>query len=135
MSVVTLSEATYELLRRRAKEKARTPDQEAEEVLAQLLTPKHAYIEVVEKAGGPEAVIRGTRVAVRHIIGYIRSGETPDSIIEKGLPSLTLAQIYDAMSYYHDHKDEIEQEMVENSEEYILSSLSSDDLFNSTRWL
>jgi hypothetical protein len=34
------------------------------------------------------------------------------------LPRLTLAQVYDALSYYHDHRDEIEQELRENTEEY-----------------
>jgi len=32
--------------------------------------------------------------------------------------SLTLAQVYDALSYYHDHQDEVEQEVIENTEEY-----------------
>lgn len=78
-----------------------------------------AYIEVVEKARGPEAVIRGTRVAVQHIVGYVRLGETPESIVTDILPSLTLAQVYDALSYYHDHPEEIEQAILENSEEYV----------------
>ena len=118
MTSVTLTEQTYELLERRARAVAQTPDQVADQLLRQQLTPKHAYIEVVEKAGGPEAVIRGTRVAVRHIVGYIRQGETAESIVADILPSLTLAQVYDALSYYHDHPDEIEQAILENSEEY-----------------
>jgi hypothetical protein len=32
------------------------------------------------------------------------------------LPHLTLAQVYDAMSYYHDHQAEIERELSENTE-------------------
>ena len=38
--------------------------------------------------------------------------------MENILPHLALAQVYDALSYYHDHLDEIEQEMIENTEEY-----------------
>lgn len=118
MTIVTLTEQTYELLQRRAEAVSQTPDQVADQLLRQQLTPKHAYIEVVEKAGGPEAVIRGTRVAVRHIVGYMRLGETPESIVADILPSLTLAQVYDALSYYHDHPDEIEHKIAENTEEY-----------------
>ena len=45
-------------------------------------------------------------------------GETPESIVEKVLPHLTLAQVYDALSYYHDHKAEIDLELAESTEEY-----------------
>jgi len=118
MSTVTLSETTYQWLQRKAEESARTPDQIADELLRQQLVPRHAYIEVVEKITGSQAMIKGTRVPVSIIIGYLRMGETPQSLVDNILPHLTLAQVYDALSYYHDHQDEIEQEMVENTEEY-----------------
>lgn len=118
MSTVTLSPTTYQWLQRKAQESARTPDQVADELLRQQLTPKHAYIEVVEKAAGPQAVIKGTRVPVSIIIGYFRIGETPESLVKNILPYLTLAQVYDALSYYHDHQAEIEQELSENTEEH-----------------
>ena len=118
MSTVTLSETTYQWLQRKAEESARTPDQIADELLRQQLVPRHAYIEVVEKIAGSQAMIKGTRVPVSILIGYLRMGETPESLVENILPHLTLAQVYDALSYYHDHQDEIEQEMIENTEEY-----------------
>ena len=118
MSTVTLSETTYQWLQRKAEESARTPDQIADELLRRQLVPEHAYIEVVEKITGSQAMIKGTRVPVSIIIGYLRMGETPQSLVENVLPHLTLAQVYDALSYYHDHQDEIEQEMIENTEEY-----------------
>ena len=118
MSTVTLSETTYQLLQRKAQESARTPDQVADELLHQHLAPKHAYIEVIEKTTGTQAMIKGTRIPVSIIIGYVRMGETPESLVENILPHLTLAQVYDALSYYHDHRDQIEQEMSEHTEEY-----------------
>ncbi len=118
MSTVTLSETTYQWLQRKAEESARTPDQIADELLRRQLVPEHAYIEVVEKITGSQAMIKGTRVPVSIIIGYLRMGETPEPLVENVLPHLTLAQVYDALSYYHDHQDEIEQEMIENTEEY-----------------
>jgi len=118
MGVVTISGTTYQWLQRKAQESARTPDQVADELLRQQLAPKHAYIEVVEKVTGSQAMIKGTRIPVSIIIGYLRMGETPESLVENTLPHLTLAQVYDALSYYHDHQDEVEQEMIENTEEY-----------------
>lgn len=118
MSTITISETTYHLLQREAQENARTPDQLADELLRDQLAPKHAYIQVVEKLGGSQAVIKGTRISVSDIVGYLRIEETPESLAEKILPHLTLAQVYDALSYYHDHKTGIEQELVENTEEY-----------------
>ena len=118
MSTVTLSETTYNWLQRKAQESARTPDQVADELLRQQLAPRHAYVEVVQKIAGPQAVIKDTRVPVSVIVGYVRMGETPESLVENILPHLSLAQVYDALSYYHDHRDEIEQEMRENTEEH-----------------
>lgn len=118
MNSVTLSKITYQWLQRKAQESSRTPDQLADELLRQQLAPKHAYIEVVEKIAGPQAIIKDTRIPVSIIIGYLRAGETPESLVENILPHLTLAQVYDALSYYYDHQDEVEREMIENTEEY-----------------
>jgi uncharacterized protein (DUF433 family) len=118
MAIVTLSKTTYQWLQRRAQETARTPDQVAEELLRQQLAPRHAYIEVVEQATGSQALLKGTRIPVSIIIGYLRLGETPESLVGKILPHLTLAQVYDALGYFHDHRDDIEQELLENTEEH-----------------
>jgi uncharacterized protein (DUF433 family) len=90
----------------------------AEEILRQQLAPRHAYIEVVEKPTGSQALLKGTRIPVSIIIGYLRLGETPESLVGRILPQLTLAQVYDALSCFHDHRDDIEQELLENTEEH-----------------
>jgi uncharacterized protein (DUF433 family) len=105
-------------LQRKAQEDAQTPDQVADTLLRQHLEPQHAYVEVVEKSTGTQAMLKGTRVPVSIIIGYLRLGETPESLVQQTLPHLTLAQVYDALSYYHDHQDDIEQELREHTEEY-----------------
>ncbi len=117
MNVVRLPEVTYRLLLQRATEKLRTPDDLADEVLRRELTPKHPHIEVVHMTGGPTAVLKGTRIPVSILIGYINMGETPHSIAEKVLPHLTLAQVHDALSYYDDHQTEMDRERAENTEE------------------
>ena len=53
-----------------------------------------------------EAYINGTRIKVKHLIFYYRSGASTESILE-GFPNITPAQFFDALSYYHDHKEEI----------------------------
>ena len=67
----------------------------------------HPHIVRVERPAGEEAVIAGTRIAVWFIVRQLRTGDSPEDIVES-LPHLTLAGIYDAMSYYHDHRAEID---------------------------
>ena len=116
MTIVRVQEPTYRLLQQRSAETARTPDDLADEVLRRELAPAHAHIEVVAMSGGPTAVIKGTRVPVSILVGYIEMGETPQSIVEKVLPHLTLAQVYDALSYYYDYRADIDRERAENTE-------------------
>ncbi|MBK9052748.1 MAG: hypothetical protein IPL78_18075 [Chloroflexi bacterium] len=61
MNTVSLSSQTYQWLDRRARKESRTPDQLADELLREQLTPQHAYIEVVDRIGGSRAMIRGSR--------------------------------------------------------------------------
>jgi uncharacterized protein (DUF433 family) len=72
------------------------------------------------RAGQDRAYIVGTRVRVQDI--YIDSevlGKTPDEIVA-ALPHLTLAQVYAALAYYFDHREEI------------LDALSQDEEFVAT---
>jgi uncharacterized protein (DUF433 family) len=61
-----------------------------------------------------EPTIRGTAITVRTIIERTRLGETPDQIVE-AYPVLTLGQVYDALGYYYDHPEEIENYIQENN--------------------
>ena len=74
-------------------------------------------IEVVKFTGGMSPVIRGTRVKVSHIVGYLQVGETPEVIATKILPHVTLPQVYEAIHYYFVHQAEIDKEREENTEE------------------
>jgi uncharacterized protein (DUF433 family) len=103
----------------------------ADDLLRRQLNSQHPYVEVVDRYAGPQAVIKGTRIAVSDIVGYLRAGETPETLIQTILPHLTLAQIYDALSYYYDHQAEIEQILQANTEDhsraYLRENLSEDD--------
>lgn len=60
-----------------------------------------------------EPIIRGTRTPVRAIVEHWKFGDTPDTIVRK-LPHLRLAQVFDALSYYDDHRAEIEEYIAAN---------------------
>ena len=52
--------------------------------------------------------IAGTRLKVQSIaLEYGRLGWTPDRICD-GHPGITLAQVHAALSYYYDHREEVD---------------------------
>src|SRR4029077_1637549 len=102
---ITLSERTFKLLAERAEQSQRPPGELAEEVLAQHLSPPHAHIELTQTRSGPRAMLKGTRIPVSIVVSYLQVGETPETLVNEVMPHLTLAAIYDALSYYYDHKD------------------------------
>jgi uncharacterized protein (DUF433 family) len=113
--VIQLSEALYKAVAKEAAAQQRSPDELAEALLARHLLPQHPYVEIVESRSGPRAVVQGTRVGIDVIVGYWRAGYTPDEIAADILPHLKPAEVYDALSYYHDHKDEIDRELAEET--------------------
>lgn len=66
----------------------------------------HPHIAMRPGTHRPVAVIRGTGLDVWAVVGHYRSGLLPDQIAQKW--SLSLAQVYDALSYYYDHPQEID---------------------------
>lgn len=77
---------------------------------------RHPYVHRVKSVCGGEPIIRGTRFPVRSVVTYVfRQGMTPEEMVRKWT-HLTLSQIYDALSFYHDHTDEIDRLIHENRE-------------------
>lgn len=74
---------------------------------------QYPYIESVPDVLGGEPVIKGTRTPVRAIVEHWKFGDPPEEILSH-LPHLRLAEIFDALSYYDDHREEIEQYLVLN---------------------
>lgn len=68
---------------------------------------EHPYITRVDSILGGEPIIKGTRTPVRAVAEHWKFGDAPEEIGRK-LPHLHLAQIFAALSYYDDHRDEIE---------------------------
>ncbi len=67
---------------------------------------EHCY--VVRRAGvlGGEPIVKDTRTPVRAIVELWRMGHTPEEI-PSALPHLSLAAVFDALSYHCDHQAEI----------------------------
>jgi uncharacterized protein (DUF433 family) len=59
---------------------------------------EHAYIVSDDQILGGEPIIAGTRTPVRAIVELWRLGSAPEEIPQR-LPHLTLAQVFDALSY------------------------------------
>ena len=113
---VQLTKDTYNLLRQRSHEIGRKPDELADKVLREHLSPAHPYVEVVATRSGSKARVKGTRVAVSTIVGYVQLGESPESIAQNVLPHIALAQVHAALSYYYDHQDAVDAELARNTE-------------------
>lgn len=65
---------------------------------------------------GGQPRIAGTRLKVQHIaLEYDRLGWTPDQICDAH-PEISLAEVHAAISYYYDHKEEIDQAIREDTE-------------------
>ena len=73
----------------------------------------YRYITTNKEILSGEPIIKGTRTPVRSIVEKWRIGYTPEDIV-RGLPHLTLAQIFEAMSYYYDNKEEIDDYIERN---------------------
>ena len=67
---------------------------------------EHPYIVTNEKLRHGEPIVKGTATSVRAIVEYWRGGRQPEQIVQ-ALPHVSLAAVFDALSYYQDHMKEI----------------------------
>ena len=89
----------------------------------------YEYITRREDVLGGEPIIEGTRTPVRAIVEEWRLGTPPEQIPD-GMPHLTLAQVFAALSFYSDHQDEVNAYIEQNriSDALRGSSMSGDEL-------
>ena len=74
---------------------------------------EHLYVVKDENILNGEPIVKGTRTPVRAIVETWRMGIPPEEIAN-GLPHLTLAQVFDALSYYSDRQSEINAYIQQN---------------------
>jgi uncharacterized protein (DUF433 family) len=76
------------------------------------------YIGVRPGYCGGEPHILGHRIKVRHVaVWHDRMGMTPTEIAAT-YPTITLAQVHAALSYYYDHREEI-RAAIEDEERFV----------------
>lgn len=80
---------------------------------------EYRYITRVPEIYGGRPIIKGTRTPIKSIVGYYKMGLSVEEILE-GLPHLTPAQVYEALSYYHDHQAEIERDIEASRVEHLI---------------
>ena len=122
--MIPISSETYRLLKRRATEANSTPEQLAEAAI-RLQFGNTPHIEQRDTPSGPRAMIRGTRVAVAHVAGFLDGGFSVEEIVSEALPDVPPAAIYEALAYYYEHSAEIEADWAANEQEAIVADLST----------
>ena len=74
------------------------------------------HIEITPGVCGGKPRIVGHRIKVQDIaIWHERMGMSPDEIVSN-YPSITLSDVYAALAYYHDHLEEIRQQIKEDEQ-------------------
>jgi uncharacterized protein (DUF433 family) len=72
------------------------------------------HIEITPGTCGGKPRIAGHRIKVQDVvIWHEQMGMSPDEIVYH-YPSITLADVYAALSYYHDHLEEIRQQIADD---------------------
>lgn len=130
---VYISQPLYERLREEAVQAKLSPDELAETLLSQELEPPHPHVTIEVSRFGRRPVIKGTRVGVASIVAYQRLGFTPEKIVADLLPHLSLAQVYDALSFYFEHQEAVDRELDSDTEKEWMKRLremaGSDEAF------
>jgi uncharacterized protein (DUF433 family) len=83
-----------------------------------MLTNGAEHIDIRPDRCGGKPCVAGTRIRVWDVhVWHELRGWSPAEIVTQ-FPQLTLADVYAALAYYHDHRDEIEGQMRE-AEEFV----------------
>lgn len=89
------------------------------------LKVRHPHVVTRKGYCGGSPVIAGTKFPVRSVVNYVlRQGMTPEELVAE-FHHLSLAQVYDALSYYYDHQGEIEGDIAANTENSVRSQLGA----------
>jgi uncharacterized protein (DUF433 family) len=78
-------------------------------------TLEKRHIEVTPGVCGGRARIAGHRIRVQDVVLWTEQGQSPDQIVAD-FPQLSLADVYAALAYYHDHREEIDRQIREDDQ-------------------
>ena len=71
-----------------------------------------AHIEQTPGVRGGKPRISGTRICVSDVVLWTEQGKSPDEIVTD-FPQLTLANVYAALAYYHDHRETVDRQIAQ----------------------
>lgn len=77
------------------------------------MATEHCYIVRDAQILGGEPIVKGTRTPVRAVVELWQMGIAPEEIVSH-LPHLSVAQVFDALSFFSDHTDEIQKHIARN---------------------
>ncbi len=81
-----------------------------------IQSPAGTCIESQPGVCGGKPCIAGTRIRVQDVfVWHELQGQSADEIVSR-FPQLTMADVYAALSYYWDHRDEIQRDMQAESD-------------------
>jgi uncharacterized protein (DUF433 family) len=78
-------------------------------------TAEKRHIELTPGVCGGRARIAAHRIRVQDVVLWTEQGRSPDEIVAE-FPQLSLADVYAALAYYHDHREEIDRQIREDDE-------------------
>jgi uncharacterized protein (DUF433 family) len=81
---------------------------------------EHPYVTHDRGICGGSPIVAGRRIPVWQIAVLLRQGAAAEDIAAEYAGRLTPAAIYDAISYYYDHAEEIEADVRRNTDEAFL---------------
>lgn len=83
---------------------------------ATIPSPVRTCLESQPGVCGGKPCIAGTRIRVQDVfVWHELQGQSADEIVSR-FPQLTMADVYAALSYYWDHRDEIQLDMQAESD-------------------
>lgn len=72
------------------------------------------YVNLVERPGGNDYYIAGSRVSLDSVVYAFLRGESPEGIVDSW-PSLTLEQVFGALSFYLANREAVDQYLAEGA--------------------
>jgi uncharacterized protein (DUF433 family) len=77
----------------------------------------YAHIRQTPGVCGGQPTIGDTRIRVKNIVVLLKGGQTPEQMLVE-YPSLTKAQVREALTYYYDNAEEIEAALEEDEHSF-----------------
>ena len=74
-----------------------------------------SHIEITSDTCAGKPRIAGHHIRVQDIALWTEEGRSADEIVAD-FPQLSLADVYAALTYYHDHREQIDQDILEDEE-------------------